>query len=73
MQHSAIAFGKHGRGQTPEMFIQDLDQARSGVKVCWSYRVSSCLNSIGLRTDLLVPALIDVDHVVTNLKTAYGR
>ena len=54
-----------------EMFIQDLDQARSGVKVCWSYRVSSFLNSIGLRTDLLVPALIDVDHVVTNLKAAY--
>ena len=27
--------------------------------------------SIGLRTDLHVPALIDVDHVITNLKAAY--
>ena len=53
------------------LFIQDLDQARSGVKGCWSHRVSSFLNSIGLRTDLLVPARIDIDHVVTNLKVAY--
>ena len=53
------------------MFVQELDQARSGVKGCWSRRVSSFLNSIGLRTDLLVPALIDIDHVVTNPKVAY--
>ena len=44
------------------IFVQDLNQARSGVKGCWSHRVSSFLNSIGWRTDLPVPALIDIDQ-----------